>query len=77
MQINHDSETSRKKIICYTEVEVITWKIVVSNVKVKYKLEINKLKDLTIYFTMWLRWHIDLTTYDRILITLKKNVQKL
>ena len=46
MQINHDSETSRKKIICYTEVEVITWKIVVSNIEVEYKLEINKLKDL-------------------------------
>ena len=45
MQINHDSETLSKNIICNTEVEVITWKIVVSNVKVKYKLEINKLKD--------------------------------
>ena len=39
--MNHDSETSSKNFI-----EVITWKLVVSNIKVEYKLEINKLKDL-------------------------------
>ena len=47
MQINYDSETSSKNIICNTEVEVITLKIVVSNIKVENKLEINKLKDLS------------------------------
>ncbi len=47
MQINHDSITSSKNIIWNTEVEVITWKIVISNIKVEYKLEISKLKDLS------------------------------
>ncbi len=47
MQINHDSETSSKNIICNTVVEVITWKRVVLNIKVEYTLEINKLKDLS------------------------------
>ena len=45
MQINHDSETSSKNIICNIEVEVITWKIAVSNIKVENKLEFNKLKE--------------------------------
>ena len=44
MHINHDSETSIKNINCNTEVEVITWKIVASNIKVEYLLETNKLK---------------------------------
>ena len=44
MQINHDSETLSKNVIWNTEVEVITWKIVASNIKVEYILEINKLK---------------------------------
>jgi hypothetical protein len=39
LQINHDSETSSKNIIWNTEDEVITWKIVISNIKVEYKLE--------------------------------------
>ncbi len=47
MQINHDSETSGKNINWKTKVEVITWKTVVSNIEVEYKLEIYKLKDLS------------------------------
>ena len=47
MQINHDSETSGKNINWNTKVEVITWKTVVSNIEVEYKLEIYKLKDLS------------------------------
>ncbi len=47
MQINHDSETSSKNIICNTEVEVMTWKIVVSHIKVENKLETSKLKDFS------------------------------
>ena len=45
MQINHDLETSSKNIIFNIEVEVITWIITVSNIKVENKLEFNKLKE--------------------------------